>query len=192
MKLLKWVPLVVFIPIALIFLIAIFQNSNQNTYKAVQGAKLPRAIANFTLPQLGNEERFLSNDIFQGNITILNVWASWCVSCRYEHEFLNHLAQEQKEIRLIGLNYHDNSENALRWLEEFGNPYALNLKDGSGTLALELGVTGVPETYLIDPLGIIRVRFIGVLDADKWAKHFLPMIKKLTVGASDKGESRGG
>ena len=92
-----------------------------------------------------------------GGVYLLNVWASWCVSCREEHPLLNELARN-KTVTLIGLNYKDKREDALAWLAGMGNPYELSFADTDGRLGIELGVYGVPETFVIDKEGIIRYK----------------------------------
>lgn len=122
---------------------------------------------------------FFTPHLFEGKISLLNVWASWCASCEEEQKFLMHLAK--KGIHLYGLNYKDKPEEALEWVSRWGNPYQAIGLDLSGTLSLDLGVYGTPETFLIDSEGIIRLRHAGVLNEKVWNETFLPLIQRLGV-----------
>jgi len=119
----------------------------------------------FTLPELSSEKILTAEDL-KGRVILLNVWATWCVSCKIEHPYLLKLAQEG--IVIVGLNYKDDKQQALKWLETLGNPYAFNIIDMDGKLGLDLGVFGAPETYLIDKQGIIRHKHVGVINERVW------------------------
>ena len=106
----------------------------------------------------------LSN--FMGKPLLVNIWATWCVACRVEHPVLNRLAAEG--VVIYGVNYKDTNADAIKWLKDFHNPYQLNISDADGRLGLDLGVYGAPETYLIDANGVIRHKFIGVIDDRVW------------------------
>jgi cytochrome c biogenesis protein CcmG/thiol:disulfide interchange protein DsbE len=105
---------------------------------------------------------FTIDELKQGKVTVLNVWASWCVPCRAEHPLLTELAKRD-DIRLVGLNYKDDPENARRFLGTLGQPFAAIVADRQGRAAVDLGVYGVPETFVIDGKGIIRFKWIGPL-----------------------------
>ncbi|CEB51689.1 TPA: DsbE family thiol:disulfide interchange protein [Salmonella enterica subsp. enterica serovar Typhi] len=108
-----------------------------------------------------------------GKPVLLNVWATWCPTCRAEHQYLNQLSAQG--IRVVGLNYKDDRAKAVAWLKELGNPYALSLSDSDGMLGLDLGVYGAPETFLIDGRGIIRYRHAGDLNARVWESELKPL-----------------
>ena len=116
--------------------------------------------------------------LIDGKPLLLNVWATWCPTCRAEHQFLNELARQG--VRVVGLNYKDDRQKAVTWLDSLGNPYALSLFDGSGMLGLDLGVYGAPETFLIDGQGIIRWRHAGDLNARVWREQLQPLWLKYT------------
>lgn len=120
----------------------------------------------FTLPELSTAKTLTQDDL-KGRAVLLNVWATWCVSCKMEHPYLVQLARQG--VVVIGLNYKDDRQQALSWLQELGNPYAFNITDVEGRLGLDLGVFGAPETYLIDKQGIIRHKHVGVLNDRVWA-----------------------
>ncbi|NGH43123.1 DsbE family thiol:disulfide interchange protein, partial [Escherichia coli] len=107
---------------------------------------------------------------------LLNVWATWCPTCRAEHQYLNTLAA--RGVRVVGLKYKDDRAKAVTWLNSLGNPYALSLYDGDGMLGLDLGVYGAPETFLIDGQGIIRYRHAGDMNERVWQQEVLPLYKK--------------
>lgn len=112
-----------------------------------------------------------------GQIALLNVWASWCAACVDEQVFLMQLSREA--LPIYGLNYKDKTNDARRWLSEWGNPYKAIGEDKAGKVAIDLGVYGAPETFLIDKKGLIRYRHVGVLDEKAWLSDFLPLIKRL-------------
>ncbi|SQI44187.1 Cytochrome c biogenesis protein CcmG [Leminorella richardii] len=138
----------------------------------------------FVADDLLLRNRTFSERDFQGQITVLNVWASWCPSCKSEFSFLKEIGQ-QGEFTLFGLNYRDTRAAAMKVLNELGNPYFRSVYDPEGKLAMELGVYGTPETYLIDARGVVRYRYSGELNADVWKAEFVPKIEALI-----KGESR--
>ena len=109
----------------------------------------------------------------QGKPLLLNVWATWCPTCRAEHQYLRQLALEG--VRVVGVNYKDNRQQANAWLRELGNPYIINLDDGDGMFGLDLGVYGAPETFLIDGNGVIRYRHAGELNAEVWEREMKPL-----------------
>ena len=102
-----------------------------------------------------------------GEPALVNVWATWCPTCRAEHEFLNAIA-EQDKVRIFGVNYHDQRDAAQQWLQELGNPYVFSVFDPNGSLGIELGVVGAPETYLIDAQGVVIDKLTGELNERTW------------------------
>ncbi|HSF47206.1 MAG TPA: DsbE family thiol:disulfide interchange protein [Burkholderiales bacterium] len=136
----------------------------------------------FELPRLQQPQQMWSPTDAQGKVWLLNVWASWCVSCRDEHPLLLKLAQSGV-APIYGLNYKDKRQDALNWLDKFGNPYVLSVLDLEGRVGIDYGVYGVPETYVIDDKGIIRYKHIGPLTADAVERTILPLVKKLNGSA---------
>jgi len=132
----------------------------------------------FDLPQLHQPQARFSPAEMQGKVWLLNVWASWCVSCRQEHPLLVELAKADV-VPIYGLNYKDQREDALRWLKQFGDPYLLSIADAEGRVGIDYGVYGVPETYVIDKAGVIRYKQIGPVTQDVLEKKILPLIKVL-------------
>ena len=119
----------------------------------------------------------MSNATFQGAVTLVNVWASWCVPCRDEVPFLEQLSKD-KRIQLVGINYKDSSEDARRFLNRFGNPFIANGRDASGRTSIDWGVYGVPETYLIGRDGRIAYKLVGPVTADNLVRTLEPEIAK--------------
>jgi cytochrome c biogenesis protein CcmG/thiol:disulfide interchange protein DsbE len=114
----------------------------------------------------------------RGKVWLLNVWASWCVSCRDEHPLLVEYSKTGV-VPIYGLNYKDDPKAAKQWLDELGNPYVLNAVDADGRVAIDYGVYGAPESYLIDKNGVIRFKQIGAITEDVWEKQIVPLAKKL-------------
>lgn len=133
------------------------------------------------LPPLDPDASSLRSADFNGRVTVLNVFASWCVPCREEAPALIEFAKD-KRFTLVGLNYKDKPENAARFLADFGNPFAVIGADISGRTGIEWGVYGVPETYVIGKDGTIRFKFVGPLDEASWKTAVMPEIEKALAG----------
>lgn len=141
-----------------------------------------KPVPAFSLPSLSEPERHITPEDFRGHVWLLNVWASWCVSCRAEHPLLVNLLQE--ETILVGLNYKDIGDSALAWLKQWGNPYRVSVIDADGRVGLDWGVYGVPETFVIDDGGIIRHKHVGVLNERDIVETILPLVRRLQDAAS--------
>ncbi len=132
----------------------------------------------FELPQLQDAEKTFSPKQMLGQVWLLNVWASWCVSCRQEHPVLVEFAKSGA-VPLYGLDYKDARADGQRWLEKFGNPYVLSAFDADGRVGIDYGVYGVPETYLIDKAGIIRYKHTGPLTSEAFRDKIMPLVREL-------------
>ncbi len=132
----------------------------------------------FTLDQLHDTSATISPDDMKGKVWLLNVWASWCVSCRAEHKVINRLAN-MKLVDVVGLNYKDQPEDARRWLKRLGNPYLASAMDIEGKAGIDWGVYGVPETFVIDQQGVVRYKHIGPVTDQSLDETILPLIHKL-------------
>ena len=132
----------------------------------------------FRLPQLHDPQRGFSPDDARGRVWVMNVWASWCVSCRDEHPLLLELARAGV-VPVYGLNYKDRPNDARAWLRQFGDPYQLSVTDIEGRVGIDYGVYGVPETYVIDRSGVIRYKHIGPVTRDVLERKILPMVRRL-------------
>lgn len=139
---------------------------------------LDKAAPAFALPQLHEpDENFTPADL-RGQVWLFNVWASWCVSCRDEHPLLLELARTG-EVPIYGLNYKDQRQDAVRWLQQLGNPYIASAYDLEGQVGIDYGVYGVPETYVIDREGVIRHKHIGPITLKVLTDEILPIVRKL-------------
>jgi cytochrome c biogenesis protein CcmG/thiol:disulfide interchange protein DsbE len=134
----------------------------------------------FQLATVADAKRTVTRDSLTGRVYLLNVWASWCVACRQEHPLLNQLAST-KAVPIIGLNYKDRREDAAAWLGSLGNPYEMSLSDLDGRIGVELGVYGVPETFVIDRAGIIQYKQIGPITPEIWRETLEPLVRKLSA-----------
>jgi len=142
---------------------------------ALPSALVGRPLPEFELPKLGAAAPVSRADVV-GETALLNVWATWCYSCRVEHPFLLQLAD--RGIPILGLNYKDESVPAQQWLAQLGDPYRLVIEDREGRLGLDLGVYGAPETYVIGADGTVLYRHVGVLDEAVWADRLAPFFNE--------------
>lgn len=160
-KLKRFMPLIIFA--ALVALLGIGLTLNP---RLVPSPLIGKPAPEFELPRLLTDGTISKKDLL-GHVTLLNVWASWCFACRQEHETVKYLSHNG--VRIIGLNYKDKPEDAKNWLATLGNPYTAVASDQSGRVAIDWGVYGAPETFLIDKQGIIRHKVIGPLsDKDNY------------------------
>jgi cytochrome c biogenesis protein CcmG/thiol:disulfide interchange protein DsbE len=132
----------------------------------------------FKLSQLHAPERSIAPEDLRGEVWLLNVWASWCVSCRAEHPVLLDLAR-RKAVPLIGLDYKDDREAGRDWLARNGDPFLLSAWDGDGRVGIDYGVYGVPETFLIDRAGVVRFKHVGPLTEAIVNEKIIPLVKEL-------------
>lgn len=170
-----FIPLLVFIIIGSVFYV-LQQRLNTGEYdpSALPSALIGKPVPRSSLSTLEDVDTAVDvGASMRGKPFLLNVWATWCVSCRAEHEYLNKLASSG--ISVIGLNYKDDRNDAQRWLDQLGDPYSFVLVDADGAYGLELGVYGAPETYVIDSKGIVRYRHVGVMNQRDWDKFILPL-----------------
>jgi cytochrome c biogenesis protein CcmG/thiol:disulfide interchange protein DsbE len=166
------------IPLVLFVVLAVFLGIGLNRDpREVPSPLVGKAAPAFNLPQLDADASFSPKDM-AGKVWMLNVWASWCVSCREEHPVLVEFAKT-KAAPLIGLDYKDKRDEAKAWLARFGNPYDLSAVDADGRVGIDYGVYGVPETYVIDKAGTIRFKQIGPVTREVLNNKILPLIKEL-------------
>lgn len=167
------IPLLLFV----ILLVGFFVGTRLNPHK-LDSMLIDKPVPAFQLESLYPDRPAVSTEDFKGKITLLNVFGSWCVACKLEHPYLVELKAEEN-INLVGLDWRDKRDVALRWLETNGDPYDEIAFDEHSEVAIDLGVTGAPETYLIDPDGIVRVKYIGPMTEEVWRQKFLPAIGKM-------------
>ncbi len=167
------VPLGIFIVLVVFLAVGLTRDPRE-----VPSPLIDKAAPPFTLVQLHEPARQLSVADLKGQVWLLNVWASWCVSCRQEHPLMVELSKAGV-VPIYGLNYKDKRDAALRWLEQFGDPYTVSVMDADGKVGIDYGVYGVPETYVIDKEGIIRYKQIGPVTAEVLKQTIIPLVRKL-------------
>jgi cytochrome c biogenesis protein CcmG/thiol:disulfide interchange protein DsbE len=133
----------------------------------------------FDLPTLREPTRRISTSDLSGQISLVNIWATWCVGCRAEHEFLMEL-ERQQDIPIYAINWRDNRAEALNWLAQYGDPYIASGFDEDGRVGIDWGVYGAPETFLVNTDGHVIYRFTGPLSRELWEQEFVPLIAELT------------
>ncbi len=132
----------------------------------------------FSLPRLDDASRKISREDLLGQVWMLNVWASWCAPCREEHPLVLDIAR-RKLVKVVGLNYKDARPAAIGWLANLGNPYQATLFDADGRVGIDFGVYGVPETFIIDRQGVIRLKLVGPLTPEMVSSRIEPMLRQL-------------
>ncbi|MFH0344086.1 MAG: DsbE family thiol:disulfide interchange protein [Chromatiales bacterium] len=162
---------------AFVLLIALLVVGLRRDPRLVPSPFIDNPAPGFDLPQLRDPAKRITTDDLKGTATLVNVWASWCVACRDEHPLLLDLARTS-ELRIIGLNYKDERKQALAWLRRLGDPYEKIAYDGDGRAAIEWGVYGVPESFLVDAGGVIRLKHVGPLTPEVVASELLPRLRE--------------
>lgn len=168
------------IPLAVFFVLVIFLGVGLTLNpRDVPSPLKDKPAPMFTLPQLAAADKSFSPADMKGKVWLFNVWASWCVSCRQEHPLLVQFSKEGK-VPVVGLNYKDKADDAKMWLAKFGDPYVLSAADVDGRVGIDYGVYGVPETYVIDKNGVIRMKHTGPITPESLQKQILPLIAELS------------
>ena len=174
MKSLKFlVPLAVFVALAVFLAIGLTRDP-----RTVPSPFIGKPAPAFRLEQVADASAAFTPADMKGKVWLLNVWASWCASCRIEHPLLVEMAKN-KVVPIVGLNYKDRREDALQWLRRFGDPYALSAHDIEGKVGIDYGVYGAPETFVIDRQGVVRYKHIGPITAEALEKKILPLVREL-------------
>jgi cytochrome c biogenesis protein CcmG/thiol:disulfide interchange protein DsbE len=172
-----WLPLALFLA-----LVAVLGVGLKLDPREVPSPLIGKSAPAFALPRLDQPERTFAKQDMLGKVWLLNVWASWCVSCREEHAVLIDFAKSGV-APLVGLNHKDERADGLRWLKQFGNPYSLSIYDHDGRVGIDYGVYGVPETFVIDKQGVIRYKQIGVVTPEILRDKILPLLRQLDARA---------
>lgn len=166
-----------FIPLGLFVVLSLFLLRGLSLDpQELPSALINRPLPTFSLPSLGEDRTLRQTDV-TGEPALFNVWATWCVACRVEHPYLQQLAKEG--VAIYGINYKDDSASAQKWLRDLGDPYLANIVDREGTLGLDLGVYGAPETYFVDADGFVRYRHVGVIDERLWKGRLEPIYREM-------------
>lgn len=172
-RLSRLMPLFVFILLTVVLLRGLYLKP-----QTLPSVKINQTSPDFELRDLLSN-KLVTQAVLKNKWTILNVWASWCDACAVEHPFLIQL--HKQGFNLIGLNYKDDAYSAQNWLDNYGNPYQVVLFDNSGDVAIDFGVYGSPETFLIDKEGVIRVRHVGILTNKIWQQSFIPILNETSI-----------
>ncbi|WP_371374233.1 DsbE family thiol:disulfide interchange protein [Thalassotalea aquiviva] len=172
-RFIRFLPLLLFFSLGFLLYRGLFLNP-----QAMPSALIGKPVPEFTLSVVDDATKSVSKADLQGDIVLLNVWATWCPACKNEHPYLLDLARNPR-VKLYGVNYKDSRQQANLWLKDFKDPYQFSIFDVDGSLGLDLGVFGAPETFVIDHTGTIRMRFAGPIDGNVWNRKFLPLIEQI-------------
>ena len=167
-------PLVLFVAIVWLSYLGLGLEDRDKLPSALIGKPFP----NFEARSLFDASANIGSEQLIGRPTLVNVWATWCPTCKAEHAELIEIA-EDTDLQLIGINYKDDRSDAIQWLAEFGNPFDRVLEDPRGDLGVELGVYGAPETFLLDRRGYIVYKRVGAITEQVWLGQMLPVVKRL-------------
>jgi len=167
-------PAAIFVALAGVLYVGVVHSPNKST---MQSALLGKAVPSFDLPVLGSPGMTLTNTQLAGRPWVLNVWGTWCVACREEHEALLAISK-QNALPLVGLNWKDEDDAAIDWLRQLGNPYTVVAVDSDGRTAIDFGVYGAPETFFIDADGRVQYRHVGPMTDEVWQREFLSRIPR--------------
>ena len=168
------VPFIVFVALAVFLYLGLQLNPRE-----IPSPLINKPAPAFNLPQLHDPSKSLTVEAMRGQVWLFNVWASWCVSCRDEHPLWVAFAQSNR-LPIVGLNYKDQRSDALNWLLQLGNPYVVSVMDSEGRVGIDYGVYGVPETYVIDKQGVIRMKHIGAINPSVLQEKILPLVQELS------------
>jgi cytochrome c biogenesis protein CcmG, thiol:disulfide interchange protein DsbE len=169
------------IPLVLFILVAVFLAWGlREGYdpRHIPSPLIGKSVPAFSLPSLEQADTKVTNKDLLGKVYLLNVWATWCISCRAEHPVLVDLARSGK-VDFVGLIWKDERDKAAKWLHDLGNPYSVSILDKEGRTAIDLGVYGAPETFLVDQQGVIRYKHAGPITRELFNGTILPLIEQL-------------
>ncbi|MBP2281432.1 cytochrome c biogenesis protein CcmG/thiol:disulfide interchange protein DsbE [Psychrobacter sp. PL19] len=152
----------------------------------VTNTALERPVPTFELPLLADTTRTMTNDNLPNEPFLMNIWGSWCPTCIVEHPFL--MALEERGINIVGVNYKDDIGDALSYLNQRGDPFSMSIQDLSGQFALDLGLTGAPETFIVDGKGIIRQHIVGEINEANWQSRITPCLSLLNEASKNNGD----
>ena len=176
----RWFPLIAFAAIAALLLAGVWLSRRDNR-EALPSPLIGKPAPEFALPVLHEPKRIVTSKDLRGQPYLLNVWGSWCPECRVEHPVLTTFA-ETKRVRVVGYNLKDEPADALRWLEQFGNLYFVVVTDYSGDTALDWGIYGAPETFLVDGEGVVRWKHVGTVTQQIIDDELVPMLDRIEAG----------
>jgi len=167
------VPIVAFAVMIPVFIVGLGRNKSE-----IPSPLLDQPSPEYSLPALDDPSRQVGSETYRGQVALVNVWATWCVGCRAEHEFLMELSR-RNVVPIFGLNWRDQRDMALEWLRDLGDPYMASAFDAEGTVGIDWGVYGAPETFLLDEDGTVVYKHISPLTEKVWQEEFMPRIEQL-------------
>lgn len=173
------IPLIVFAGLILMLYLRLGQSTEIETNTALE-----RPVPSFELPLVSDTSRTINNTQLPKQPYLLNIWGSWCPTCIVEHPFL--LDLKSRGVEIVGVNYKDDIGDALNYLNGRGDPYLMSLQDKSGQFALDLGLTGAPETFVVDGQGVIRQHIVGEVNEVNWQERIAPCFMALNQVAQGK------
>ena len=172
-----WIPIAAFALLGILLWRGLFMDPRK-----LPSPFIDKPLPAFDLPTLHDPAKRMRNADFFGQTILINAWASWCAACKTEHPVLLALAQSRR-VPVVGLNYKDARADALKVLQDDGNPYVVSLTDNNGRTGIDWGIYGVPETFLIDKAGIVRYKHVGPLTAEIIERDFMPRVQALNAPA---------
>lgn len=172
------VPLIMFL-----IIIGLFYTRLGKDTTVVTNTSLNRPLPNFILPSLANPEQTITQAQLPKQPYLLNIWASWCMTCKIEHPFLLQMAKAG--VPIVGINYKDDRKDALAYLNTHEDPFTLNAQDINGSFGIDLGLTGVPESFVVDTTGNVRQHILGEINEERYNKQVLPCMTALRQNAND-------
>ena len=170
----RWLPLALFGALTVLLFAGIRLNQVRDP-DVIPSPLIGRPVPAFELPTLHEPARLVTDGELRGTPYLLNVWGSWCPECRVEHPVVDALARSGR-LRVIGYNYKDAPQDAMRWLQQFGDPYDLILVDEDGRTAIDFGISGAPESFLVDAQGVVRHKVVGALTPQIVERELLPLL----------------
>lgn len=172
------IPLVFFLVV-----IALFYTRLGKDTTVVTNTSLNRALPSFSLPSLGNQTQTITQAQLPNEPYLLNIWASWCITCKVEHPFL--LQMSKAGIPIVGVNYKDETNDALAYLNTHEDPFTINVQDKDGSFGIDLGLTGVPESFVVDATGNVRQHILGEINEARYNQQVLPCMTALREKADE-------
>lgn len=169
------IPLIGFLSLTVLLAIGLTRDPSE-----LPSEMIDRPFPDFSLTELYDENRILNETEMLGHVSLINIFGSWCTACVVEHPKLVELSA-RKDIRLIGVNWRDKREKGQAWLTRYGDPYAFVLFDNTSQLAIDLGITGAPETFVVDKVGKIRYKHTGIITDEVWEKTLRPIVTELSA-----------
>ena len=167
--------------IAFVLLVGLFLGTLNRDVSEIPSPLIDNPAPQYELPRVRDTMSTVGSADYAGQLVLVNIWATWCVGCRQEHQYLNDLAT-RNIIPIYGINWRDQRDKALVWLEKLGDPYVASAYDVDGRVGIDWGVYGAPETFLVSPDGNVIHKYIGPMHEAAWQNEFMPLIDEYNGG----------